>query len=66
MIEDSPYRCRKCSKRMQQEVDPEFIGTRLRIEHFCWSCDYRRVEYVKPAGGFNPAAAERLARLRNA
>ena len=66
MIEDSPRRCPRCHKRMFLELDQEFIGTRLRMEHHCWSCDWREVEYQRPKGGTGTTLADSLARLRNA
>lgn len=66
MIEDSPRRCPRCFKRMHQEVDQDDVSNRLRIFHACWSCGFHEEERRRVPGGHSPAAADRLARLRNA
>lgn len=66
MIEDSPFRCPRCHKRMVQEADQDDISRRLRITHSCWSCGYHEEERRRAPGGTSTAAADRLARLRNA
>jgi len=48
------------------ELDVEFIGTRLRMEHQCWSCDYAETEYQRPKGGTGTTLADSLAAMRNA
>jgi len=66
MIEDSPYRCVRCGKRMHQAVDQDDVSNRPLVRHECWSCGHAFEERRRVTGGTNPDAAERLARLRNA
>jgi hypothetical protein len=66
MIEDSPFRCVRCSKRMVQVIDQDEVANRMRIRHDCWSCGHTFEERRRAPGGTSAAAADRLARLRNA
>ena len=67
MIEDSPRRCKWCSKRMMQVPDPYYFGPGTRWIHQCWSCDHSEVEIRQPKltvvqGG--RSGADRLKRTR--
>jgi hypothetical protein len=66
VIEDSPFRCVRCSKRMFQTVDQDDVSNRLVVRHDCWSCGWGWDEKRRAPGGTSTAAADRLARLRNA
>ena len=66
MIEDSPYRCVRCGKRMHQAVDQDDVSSRPLVRHECWSCGHAFEERRPLRGGTSTAAADRLARLRNA
>ena len=63
---DSHLRCPRDGKRMLMQVDQDDVSNRLRITHQCWDCGYREEERRRAPGGTSTAAAERLARLRNA
>lgn len=66
MIQDSHLRCPRCHKGMFMTLGQADLSGRLRISHDCWACGYHEEERRRAPGGTNPAAAERLARLRNA
>ncbi len=71
LIEDSPHRCRRCSKRMVMEIGQEdeheaTIGW-VRMVHTCWNCDYqiRDEQIPKPSlTRSGPPLADRLYALR--
>ena len=66
MITDSHLRCPRCHKRMLMDVDQDDVSNRLRVRHECWSCGFNYEERRRAPGGTSTAAADRLARLRNA
>jgi len=49
---DSPYRCRRCSKRMVQQAGQHDSDGDLEVLHECWSCGYsftQRPERDRPS-----------------
>jgi hypothetical protein len=40
VVEDSPYRCPRCCKRLVVEVEPGDGDTSASMWHVCWHCDY--------------------------
>jgi hypothetical protein len=51
---------------MFQTVDQDDVSNRLVVRHDCWSCGWGWDEKRRAPGGTSTAAADRLARLRNA